>query len=153
MGHIIQFEQSCRLINTVVDWKRQKCGDLYLPALVWKYFLHFSRSPIWNWVQRDQVRGSLTCISAKHSNITAFLPSVCSAVSMQFPHRVLHVLHLYPQWPGSTMHADILEKAMVDLNYETPQNLLETWTCNLLCGIRFCLLGTILADKELPTLC
>lgn len=77
-------------------------------------FLFFSHSPIQNclcelWSAAWPIhRGRLTHISAQHSNTTAFLPSVCSSVSMQFPLAVFfHVVHLYLLWPGSCTQVGI----------------------------------------------
>lgn len=90
MSHISRWRWSCRFIDTVVvKRKRQKCcfynhppffSSRKVPFFILFSFTHPELSPAWP-IQR----GSLTCISAQHSNITAFLPSVCSAVSVQFP--------------------------------------------------------------------
>lgn len=67
--------------------KRQKW---FLPPYFPGFFLSFSHRPNHNcvcklWSAAWPIhKGRLTCISAQHANITALLPSVCSAVSTHF---------------------------------------------------------------------
>lgn len=162
MSHISWWRRRCRLINTVVvGQKRQKCCFFspLLSCMKVFFFKSFSHSPIQNWVQHDQFRG--VAWPAFLLNTATSQPS-CPLFALlcpcNFPHHVLHVVHLYLQRPGSGIQADILEKMMVDLNCETPESLLRPWTSNLWVlwnplPVQTCarMFGTKLADHELPT--
>lgn len=164
MSHMSGWRRSCRLIETVVvGQKTEKCCFFLLLTFFMKvFFLYFSHSLIQNWVQHDQFRGGVAWPAFLLNTATSqpSCPLFALLCPCNFPHHVLHVVHLY-LWlwhTGSGTQADILEKTMVDLNCETPESLLRPWTSKLWVlwnplPVQTCahILGTKLTDHELPT--
>lgn len=132
MSHI---SRSWRLINTVVvGRKRQKCAFFH-PLLFLKYesnffypfLIHPSRTES-NMTNSEGWLDLHFCSTQQHHSLLALFALLCPC---NFPHRVLHVGHLYLRRPGSGTQANILEKTMVDLKCETPESMLRPWTSNL----------------------